>query len=578
VTSVESPTTNGHPRTGTDAGNVAAARAALDVILTDAAVSQGRASRFLDPVATAKLTGALARRPLALAHRLGGLGAELARVAAGSSELAPAKSDRRFSDRAWRENWMFHRLMQAYLELSGTVDGLIDDAGLEWQADRQVRFTVGNLLDAIAPTNFPLTNPAVLKETIDRGGANLVRGSRRLVRDVSKGRLPAMVDTSKFEVGGNLALTVGSVVLQTDVFELIQYAPQTAEVYETPLLIVPPTINKYYVLDLAPGRSLVEYLVGQGHHVFMISWRNPEREQGHFDFDTYADATLEAGRAAADIAAHESVNVMATCSGGIIAAGALGHLAGEGRLGSTSSLTLMVCAIDTTRAGTVSALATKEMAATAVAQSARKGYLTSEALASVFAWLRPNDLIWNYVVNNYWLGNEPPAFDILYWNQDGVRLAAGLHRDFVKLAMQNALATPRGSTVLGTPVDLNEVTVDSYIIAGASDHIVPWSNAYASTQLLGGDTRFVLSASGHIQALINPPGPDNRSSYQIADEYPADPDDWRAGTVTKRGSWWPDYIEWLSTRSGALKPAPTTLGNRQYKAQAKAPGSYVHAA
>jgi polyhydroxyalkanoate synthase len=581
VTSVENPTTNGHPRTGTDAGNVAAARAALDVMLTDAAVSQGRASRFLDPVATAKLTGALARRPPALARRLGGLGVELARVAAGNSELTPAKSDRRFSDRAWRENWTFHRLMQAYLELSGTVDGLIDDAELEWQADRQVRFTVGNLLDAIAPTNFPLTNPAVLKETIDRGGANLVRGGRRLVRDVSKGRLPAMVDTSKFEVGGNLALTVGSVVLQTDVFELIQYAPQTAEVYETPLLIVPPTINKFYVLDLTPGRSLVEYLLGQGHQVFMVSWRNPERENGHFDFDTYAGATLEAGRAAADIAAHESVNVMAACSGGLIAAGALGHLAADGRLGSTSSLTLMVCAIDTTRAGTVSALATKEMAATAVAQSARKGYLTSEALASVFAWLRPNDLIWNYVVNNYWLGNEPPAFDILYWNQDGVRLAAGLHRDFVKLAMQNALATPRGFTVLGTPVDLGEVAVDSYIVAGASDHIVPWPNAYASTQLLGGDTRFVLSASGHIQALINPPAPagaESRSSFQVAGEYPVDPEEWRRGAVTRSGSWWPDYVEWLSTRSGALKPVPTTLGNRQYKAQAKAPGTYVHAA
>jgi polyhydroxyalkanoate synthase subunit PhaC len=580
MTSTENPTTNAHPRAGADAGNVTAARAALDVMLTDAAVSQGRASRFLDPVATAKLTGALARRPPALARRLGGLGAELARVTAGSSELAPAKSDRRFSDRAWSENWVFHRLMQAYLGLTGTVDGLIDDAGLEWQADRQVRFTLGNVLDAIAPTNFPLTNPAVLKETIDRGGANLVRGGRRLVRDVSKGRLPAMVDTSKFEVGENLALSTGSVVLRTAVFELIHYAPQTAEVYETPLLIVPPTINKFYVLDLAPGRSLVEYLLGQGHQVFMVSWRNPERENGHFDFDTYADATLEAGRAAADIASHESVNVMAACSGGIIGAGALGHLAADGRLGAASSLTLMVCAIDSTRAGTASALATKEMAATAVAQSARTGYLTSEALGSVFAWLRPNDLIWNYVVNNYWLGKEPPAFDILYWNQDGVRLAAGLHRDFVKLAMQNALATSNAFTVLGTPVDLGQVTVDSYIVAGASDHIVPWRNAYASTQLLGGETRFVLSASGHIQALINPPAPEgteSRSRYQVSDEHPADPDEWSRQAVSKRGSWWPDYIEWLSTRSGEHKPAPKTLGNRRYKAQAKAPGTYVHA-
>jgi polyhydroxyalkanoate synthase len=272
---------------------------------------------------------------------------------------------------------------------------------------------------------------------------------------------------------------------------------------------------------------------------------------------------------------------MAACSGGIIAAGALGHLAADGRLRSASSLTLMVCAIDTTRAGTVSALATKEMAATAVAQSARTGYLTSEALGSVFAWLRPNDLIWNYVVNNYWLGKEPPAFDILYWNQDGVRLAAGLHRDFVKLAMQNGLATPGGFTVLGTPVDLGEVTVDSYVIAGASDHIVPWRNAYASTQLLGGQTRFVLSGSGHIQALINPPpadGSESRSSYQVADEYPQDPDEWSAVAVTRRGSWWPDYTEWLSSRSGDRRPARKTLGNRRYKAQAKAPGTYVHAA
>ena len=472
---------------------------------------------------------------------------------------------------------MFHRLMQAYLALGGTVDELLDGAGLDWQAESQVRFTLSNVVDAIAPTSVPLTNPAVLKETIDRGGANVVRGGRRLVRDISKGRLPAMVDTSKFEVGGNLAITPGSVVLRTDVFELIQYKPQTPQVYEAPIVIVPPTINKHYVLDLAPGRSVVEYLLQQGHQVFIVSWRNPDREHGHFDFDAYAGATLEAGSAASEITGHGSVNLMAACSGGIITAGTLGHLAADGRLGSVSSLTLMVCAIDNTQAGTVSAFATKELAAAAVAQSARRGYLEGEALASVFAWLRPNDLIWSYVVNNYWLGREPPAFDILYWNQDTVRLAAGLHRDFVVLAMQNALARPGGFTVLGTPVDLKEVNVDSYIVAGSSDHIVPWRNAYATTQLLGGQTRFVLSASGHIQALINPPSPDSRSSYQVADDHPADPDEWSEHAVTKRGSWWPDYIDWLSTRSGALKAAPKALGNRRYKAQAKAPGTYVHA-
>ena len=577
-------TADGHQRAGSQAGNVAAARAALDVMLTDAAVGESRTSRFFDPASTAKLAAALATRPRTLSRRAGALGAELARVATGSSKLAPAKSDRRFADRAWSESWLFHRLMQSYLALSGTVEEAIDDTDLDWQAERQVRFTLGNLLDAIAPTNLPLTNPVVLKETVDRGGANFVRGGRRLVRDVYKGRLPAMVDTSRFEVGGNLATTPGSVVLRTDVFELLQYTPQTPRVYETPMVIVPPTINKYYVLDLAPGRSLVEYLLQQGHQVFMVSWRNPDREQGHFDFDAYAGATIEAARAASEIAsnAHGPVNVIAACSGGIISAATLGHLAANGRLGSVSSLTLMVCAIDNAQAGTTAAFATKEIAATAIAQSARTGYLDGEALARVFAWLRPNDLIWNYVINNYWLGKDPPAFDILYWNQDTVRLAAGLHRDFVTLAMQNSLARPGAFTVLGSPVDLGQVTVDCYIIAGSSDHIVPWRNAYASTQLLGGSTRFVLSASGHIQALINPPAPaggESRASYQIAEDeqYPADPDEWSEHTVRKRGSWWPDYVDWLSTRSGEQKAAPRSPGSRQYKAQGKAPGTYVHA-
>jgi len=570
-------TTNGSPHTGARTGPREAARAALEVMLTDAVVSQGRVRRFLDPVSTAKLAAVLARRPRVVARRIGGLGAELARIAGGSSELAPAKRDRRFADRAWNESWMFRRLMQAYLALGGTVEALIDDADLDWQAESQARFTLSNVLDAVAPTNLPLTNPTVLKETLDRGGANLVHGGRRMVRDLSKGRLPAMVDTSKFEVGGNLALTAGSVVLRTDVCELIHYRPTTEQVYETPIVIVPPTINKYYVLDLAPGRSIVEHRLGEGHQVFMVSWRNPDREHGHFDFDTYAEAVLEARQAASEIAGHASAHLMAACSGGMIGAGTLGHLAAEGRLGEVASLTLMVCAIDNRQAGTAAAITTKEIAATAVAHSARQGYLEGEALASVFAWLRPNDLIWNYVINNYMLGKEPPAFDILYWNQDTVRLAAGLHRDFVLLAMKNALTKGGAFTVLRSPVDLGKVTLDTYIIAGSNDHIVPWPSAYASTQLFGGETRFVLSASGHVQALINPPSPDSRSSFQVADEHPPDPAEWSERAVTRRGSWWPDHVEWLSTRSGKLKPAPNALGNRRYKAQAKAPGTYVHA-
>jgi polyhydroxyalkanoate synthase len=562
-------------------GSRAATRAALDVMLTDAAVGPGVAGKFVQPGVVGKVAAGLARRPHLAARRAAGLGAELGRVLAGNSELAPTRGDRRFGDVAWQSSWLLRRLMQGYLALGGTVEGLIDDADLDWRAEQQARFVLGNLVDAAAPTNFPLTNPQVLKETIDRGGANLVKGGRRLIRDASKGRLPAMVDTSKFTVGGNLALSEGSVVMHNEVCELIHYKPTTAEVYEKPLLIVPPTINKYYVLDLAPGRSMVEYLLGQGHQVFMVSWRNPDREQSFFDFDTYAGAVLEAREAVAEITGQESVNLMAACSGGIITAGALGHLADEGSLGKAASLTLLVCAIDNEQAGTTGALATKEMAAVAVAESARRGYLDGEALAGVFAWLRPNDLIWNYMINNYMLGKEPPAFDILYWNQDTVRLAAGLHRDFVMMALDNALARPGGLKVLGSAVDLGQVDTDSYIVAGSSDHIVPWQNAYRSTGLLGGEARFVLSTSGHIQALINPPareGSESRASYRIADRNPVSVAEWEDQAASKRGSWWPDYAEWLAARSGSQVTAPSRLGSRAHKAMAKAPGTYVMAA
>jgi polyhydroxyalkanoate synthase len=570
-------------RTSTDGqetahgGARAAGRAALDVLLTDAAMGTGRTGRFLEPTAAGKLGLGLARRPDRVARRVGGLGVDLARVLAGSSDVAPAKGDRRFSDRGWQENWMFRRLMQAYLALDETVDGLIDDAELDWTAERRTRFTLGNVLDAIAPTNFPVTNPAVLKETIDRGGANLIRGGRRLVRDVAKGRLPAMVDVSKFDVGGNLALTTGSIVLRTEVFELIHYMPQTAEVYEKPLLIVPPTINKYYILDLAPERSLVEYLVQQGHQVFMMSWRNPDTEQGHFDFDTYADAILEARSAIEAVTLQDSVHVMGVCSGGMLTAATAAHLAANSRVGEIASLTLVVCAIDNAQAGTTAALTSREIAAAAVAESARKGYLDGEALATVFAWLRPNDLIWNYLVNNYLLGKDPPAFDILYWNQDTVRLAAGLHRDFVMLALENRLTHPGGFSVLGSDVNLGDVSLDSYILAGSADHIVPWESSYRTTQLLGGRTRFVLSTSGHIQALINPPSAGSRSSFRVADEHPSGAREWESQAVIKSGSWWPDYSGWLASRSGQLKPKAAALGNRRYKPQAKAPGTYVHA-
>jgi polyhydroxyalkanoate synthase len=576
-----STSTSTDDRKATNVGSRAAIDSALDVVLTDAALEPGAVGRFVDPKAVGKTLGGLARHPSRVVRRAGGLGAELARAAVGRSRETPGKRDRRFADPAWTHNWLLHRVLQAYLATATSVDGLITDAELDWRTERRARFTASNVLDAIAPTNFPWSNPVVLKETVDQGGANLARGARRFVRDMSRSpRLPASVDTSKFEVGGNLALTPGAVVLRTDVFELIQYRPTTDEVHEIPLLFVPPTINRYYILDLARGRSLVEHLVAQGQQVFVMSWRNPDVAQGHFDLDTYARAVLEAREAVSEIARQPAVHINAACSGGIITACALAHLAATDALDGVAGLTMMVCALDNARAGDAAALASRELAAAAVAESARRGYLDGQALAGVFAWLRPNDLIWNYHVNNYLLGKDPPAFDILYWNQDSVRLAAGLHRDFIHIGLDNALTRAAAIDVLGTPVDLAAVDVDSYVVAGLTDHIVPWESAYRGTQLLGGQSRFVLSTSGHIQALVNPPAADpaeSRSSYRLTDEPPADPEAWVAQTDVKRGSWWPDYVAWLAERSGDARPAPKKLGSRRHKAAANAPGTYVHA-
>jgi polyhydroxyalkanoate synthase len=557
-----------------------AAQSGLDVLLSEA--ETGSAPRFIAPGSAVRVGAGLARHPRRVIGRAAGLTSELARAAAGRSELAPAKGDRRFADPAWEGNWLFRRVLQGYLAVGETVDGLITDASVDWRAERRARLAAGNVLDALAPTNFAWSNPTVIKEVVDTGGGNLVRGARHLAHDLgTPSHLPATVDTTKFEVGRNLAATPGSVVLRTEVFELIHYQPATEQVREVPLLFIPPTINKFYVLDLAPGRSMIEHYVAQGQQVFAISWRNPETEQGHFDLDTYAEAVAEARDAVASITAQGGVHLAAACSGGIITAGLLGHLAAAGELERAASLTLMVCALDNDTEGTMTALATRDLAAAAVAESARKGYLDGQALAGVFTWLRPNDLVWNYVVNNYLLGKEPPAFDILYWNQDTVRLAAGLHRDFINVGLDDAFSHPGALEVLGDPVDLGAVDVDTYFVAGASDHIVPWESAYKGALLFGGSRRFVLSRSGHIQALVNPPGregAESRSSFRVADDLPPTPEEFaaggRAGTQVP-GSWWGDWDAWLAERSGGLKPAPKRLGNASYKAQGKAPGTYV---
>ena len=350
-----------------------------------------------------------------------------------------------------------------------------------------------------------------------------------LLRDLAAPpRIPEMVDTSPFEVGRTIAVTRGAVVLRTEVLELIQYRPQTGGVREVPLLIVPPTINKFYALDLAPGRSMVEYLVRGGQQVFVISWRNPDARHAAWGLGAYVEQVLGALDAVQRVSGVGQAVLMGVCAGGIIAS----------------------------------------LAAACMAATGQQGRLAA------FAWLRPGDLIWNYWVNNYLLGKRPPAFDVLFWNADTIRMTAALHADFVDLTMDNKLVTPGSLTVLGNPVDLSQIGADAYVVAGIADHITPWQNCYGSMRLLGGERRFVLSTSGHIAALVNPPG-NPRARYQVGNGAPADPADWLKAAETVQGSWWPDLLAWLGDRCGADKPTPRRLGGGGLRPIIDAPGTYV---
>ncbi len=555
------------PAAAVDVDDIAAP---LDALLVDAAFGPWR--RFLPDVSTAKLAGRLATRPVGTVRRLSSLAAELGRIGAGGSKLAPAPRDRRFADEAWRQNPLLRRVVQAYLATGRTVGQLIDDADLAWRDDQRVRFLAENLVEAFAPSNAPLLNPAAAKEAIDTGGMSLIRGARNLVGDLARPpRVPQMVDTSAFAVGDNLAATPGSVVLRTEVFELIQYAPQTTTVREVPLLMVPPTINKYYAIDLAPGRSWIEHLVQSGQQTFTMSWRNPDARHADWGVDTYVQAVLDALDAIARITRTEQVVLTGICSGGILASLTASYLGDSDRL---AGLGLAVSVLDHRQAGMPAALTDRYLAAAATALSRRRGYLDGRVLGEVFAWLRPGDLIWNYWVNNYLLGRTPPAFDVLYWNADTTRMSARLHADFVDIAMHNRLTKPGGISVLGKPVDLRRVTVDSYVVAGVADHITPWQSCYKSRLMLGGATRFVLSTSGHIAALVNPPG-NPKATYQINPQSTIDPQKWLGGATMQQGSWWPDFVAWLGERSGSERKAPRKLGARGYTPLVSAPGTYV---
>jgi len=547
--------------------------APLDVLLVDAAL--GPLRRFVPETSTAKWAVSLARRPGITARRLGGLGAEARRILTGASTVAPDRKDRRFTDVAWTDNPLLKRLVQLYLAGGHTAEQLVIDADLEPRDRERVRFFLENLIEAAAPSNVPLVNPASAKAVIDTAGLSLVRGGTQLVKDLASApRIPEMVDGRGFVLGDNIAATPGAVVFRTEVLELIQYAPQTDDVYEVPSLLVPPTINRFYAVDLAPERSLVEFGVRQGKQMFVISWRNPDSRHASWNLDTYVRAVLDALGAVEEITGSARTVLGGVCSGGILASLTAAYLAGIGRQDRLAALCLAVTVIDSDDAGTVSALVDDGLARRAKAKSARKGYLDGRALAEVFAWLRPGDLVWNYWVNNYLLGKRPPAFDILFWNSDTTRMTAALHADFVDLAMENSLTRPGAITVLGVPIDLGRITVDSYVVAGIADHITPWESCYRSARLFGGTTRFVVSTSGHIAALVNPPG-NAKASFHTNDELTSDAKVWLKGSEVHQGTWWTDLGLWLDERCGEQRPAPKELGSHGLSVLAEAPGTYV---
>ena len=552
----------------------AVAAAPLDLLLTDAAT--GMLRRVNPGGAGLRLAAALAARPRLVTGRGRQLLGELGRIAVGTSQVQPSRRDRRFADPGWAGNPLLRRAMQAYLAAAETAEGVVAEASLDWADSERVGFVLTNLIDALAPSNNPLLNPAAVKAAVDSGGGSMLAGLRHFLADMAvPPRVPSMVEPDAFEVGVDLAVTPGSVILRTPVFELIQYRPTTTAVRQVPLLMVPPVINKFYVMDLAPGRSMVEYLVGSGMQVFMISWRNPDARHAKWDLDTYGQAILDAMDAAARIAGSEQVALAGACSGGIIAAMVAAHLAHIGQQDRIVALTLLVTVLDQARAGLASAVIDERSAEVAAAASQARGYLDGRSLAEVFAWLRPNDLIWNYWVNNYLLGKKPPPFDILFWNADTTRMAAGLHRNFLELGAANALVRPGGASMLGSPVDLAAIDRDSYQIAGITDHICPWQSCYRSTQLLGGRIRFVLSTSGHIAAMVNPPG-NEKARYQIAKQCPEDPEEWLRWAETCHGTWWPDYASWLAERCGEEKAAPAELGGGGLAPIGEAPGTYVY--
>jgi poly[(R)-3-hydroxyalkanoate] polymerase subunit PhaC len=528
------------------------------------------AGSFLKAVATA---------PVTFATHYGHYLKALSEVAWGTSAIAPDPKDRRFADTAWKDNAVYTRLMQTYLATQKELNSFVDNSKLDAKEKGKAQFFASLIGDALAPSNFMLGNPVALRKLLDTRGDSLVKGLKNLVHDIlHNNMLPSQVDATPFKVGETIATSPGQVVLRHDMFELLQFTPTTPQVHKRPLVMSPPQVNKYYAIDLSPDKSLVKWTVDSGVQMFIVSWRNPTLEHRHWGLADYVMALDAAVDATRQITGSPDVNMWGSCSGGMTLAAYLGWLAAR-QESKVTNTTWAVCVLDTKAALEDSTLGLFNSPATiraAKARSMRNGIVTGEEMASMFAWMRPNDLIWNYWVNNYLLGNKPPAFDILAWNNDTTRLPAQFHCDLLDMIEQNPYENPGMREIAGVPIDMGNVDVGAYVIGGITDHITPWKACYGTARIFGPDTTFVLANAGHLQSLINPPG--SNKSFFVAGR--ADVDDpllWAQHAEPNRqgGSWWPHWRAWIKERSGTLKNGPTKLGSRKFKPLGRAPGRYV---
>ncbi len=488
-------------------------------------------------------------------------------------------SDRRFKDKAWDNDLVFYYLKQAYLLSSDWINSLVEDAETAPETKEKVAFYTRQFVSAMAPSNYALTNPQVLREAKETGGRNLLRGLKNLLADLEKGRGQlqiSMTDENAFEVGGNIAISPGKVVFQNDLMQLIQYAPSTKQVYKRPLLVVPPWINKFYVLDLQPKNSLIKWIVDQGYTLFVISWVNPSEDLADKTFTDYMHEGLLTSLDAIEQATGEKeVNLLGFCIGGILTTATLAYMAatGDDRVKSTSLLATM---IDLRDVGEVSVFVNEDQLQRINDHVSNKGYLEGKHMADMFSMMRENDLIWSFVVNNYLMGKDPMPFDLLYWNSDSTRLPAEMLIYYLEnFYLKNLLVMPGGIELDGVPLDLGKIKTPLYSVATRDDHIAPWVSCYPLTQVTGGPVRFVLGGSGHIAGIINQPAR-NKYGYWTNAKSPKDHDSWLAGAKAHEGSWWPDWEKWLRKKSGTKVDARKP-GEGGLKVIEDAPGSYVKA-